>query len=221
MTPLLLRAAAWAGVISLDITAIGPFMISQPMVAGPIFGWLMGNILAGVIIGGIVQLVWIDVTPVGVGIPFDTTSVTLLAIYWSTLVPEVKVSHMMLALMLAAPFGYLFCLMDSYARRLNTLAVKKIEQVPDAYLPLSIRLGILGGFIWSWARYFLFYALMMTAGEAAWRWILLRPIPEWVWEGLTISAYVFPIAGLGVALELFLTEEPERRTHALGFKPKG
>jgi mannose/fructose/N-acetylgalactosamine-specific phosphotransferase system component IIC len=221
MTPLLLRAAAWAGVISLDITAIGPFMVSQPLVAGPIFGWLMGNVLAGVIIGGIVQLVWMDVTPVGVGIPFDTTAVTVLAIYWSTLVPDVKIPHMMLALMLAAPLGYLFCLMDSYARRLNTVAVRKIERVPDSYLPLSIRLGILAGLLWSWIRYFLFYALVMGAGEALWRWLLQKPMPEWVIQGLTMSAYVFPIAGLGVALELFLTEEPERRTNVFGFKSKG
>ena len=65
----LIVAAMWAGVISLDFTACGPFMVSQPLVCGPLFGWLMGQVIVGVIIGGIVQLLWMDLSPIGVGIP--------------------------------------------------------------------------------------------------------------------------------------------------------
>src|SRR5436190_19412894 len=135
---LLWRAAMWAGVISLDITGCGPWMVSQPMVAGPLFGWLMGQVRVGILIGGIVQLLWMDVSPVGVGIPFDTTAVTLLAVYWASLTPDCPPAYMMLALMIAAPFGYLFCWMDSYARRVNTWAARRLESVPDAHLPLAL-----------------------------------------------------------------------------------
>src|SRR5262249_20233384 len=138
--PGLWRAAFWAGIISLDITGIGPFMASQPVVAGPVFGWLMGQVRVGVFIGGIVQLIWMDVSPVGVGIPFDVTSVTILSIYWATQHPDCTLPQMMLALGVAVPFGYLFCIMDSYARRLNTVLARKLENVPDAYLSLSLNL---------------------------------------------------------------------------------
>src|SRR4051812_40858448 len=115
----LLKAAMWAGIISLDITACGPFMLSQPLAAGPLFAWILGQIKVGVIIGGIVQMIWMDVSPIGVGIPFDTTAVTLLAVYWASLVPDCSLAQMVLALGVAVPFGYLFCFMDSYARRVN------------------------------------------------------------------------------------------------------
>ena len=81
----LMIAAMWAGVISLDFTACGPFMVSQPLVCGPVFGWLVGQTAVGVIIGGIVQLLWMDLSPIGVSIPYDATATTILAVYWANL----------------------------------------------------------------------------------------------------------------------------------------
>ncbi|OGR89291.1 MAG: hypothetical protein A2992_02670 [Elusimicrobia bacterium RIFCSPLOWO2_01_FULL_59_12] len=219
--PLFWRAAMWAGLISLDITGCGPWMVSQPLAAGPLFGWVMGQVKVGVVIGGIVQLIWMDISPVGVGIPFDVTAVTLLAVYWASLQPDCSLAHMMLALAAAVPLGYLFCAMDSYARRLNTVAVRRLEDVPDAYLSLSLNLGILGGLAWSWIRYVIFFALLMWGGGELWEWALRHPLPPWVDVGLTYAAILLPVAGLGVALELFLTEDPERRYPSLqGFKKR-
>ncbi len=198
------RAAMWAGLLSLDITGCGPWMISQPVVAGPIFGWLMGQVKVGVVIGGIVQMIWMDVTPVGVGIPFDTMAVTLLSIFWASRMPDCTLPQMILMLLVAAPFGYLFCIMDSYARRVNTWVARRLESVPDAYLPLALDLGILAGLVWSWLRYTLFYACVMWGGEKFWVWAQRYPLPSWVNQGLLFSAYMLPVAGLGVVLELFL-----------------
>src|SRR5207245_6272543 len=112
-----IAAAMWAGVISLDFTACGPFMVSQPLVCGPFFGWLMGQISVGVIVGGIVQLLWMDLSPIGVGIPYDATATTLLAVYWSTLPGNGALSQVMMALGLAVPLGFLFRWFDLLARR--------------------------------------------------------------------------------------------------------
>jgi PTS system mannose-specific IIC component len=222
ITPYLWRAAIWAGIIALDITGFGPTMMAQPLVAGPWFGWLLGQVQVGVVIGGIVQLLWMDVSPIGVGIPFDTTAVTLLSVYWACQHPVCGVPQMMLALSLAVPFGHLFCRMDSYARRLNTLLARRLESAPDAYLAAALGGGILAGLGWSWLRYAVAYGVAMLAGDAFWRWAERFPIPLWATQGLQVAAYLFPIAGLGVALELFLTEEPERRLQALRpFKPRG
>jgi mannose/fructose/N-acetylgalactosamine-specific phosphotransferase system component IIC len=209
------RAAMWAGLLSLDITGIGPFMISQPMVAGPIFGWLMGQVKVGIILGGIVQMLWMDVTPVGVGIPFDTMAVTLIGVYGASLIPDAPLPQLMLALGVAVPFGIIFCKMDSYARKVNTWGVRRFERVPDAYLPLALNGGILAGLLWTWLRYTLSYALAMFGVQKAWGWSQQHLWPMWVTQGLTVAAYLLPIAGLGVVLELFLTDEPERRYSAL------
>jgi mannose/fructose/N-acetylgalactosamine-specific phosphotransferase system component IIC len=205
------RGAFWAGLMSLDITGFGPWMLSQPMVTGPLFGWLMGQVQAGVIIGGMVQLLWMDVSPVGVGIPFDTMSVTILGIYWATMQPECSLPQMMVALILAVPFGYLFSQMDSLARRLNTWGARRLESVPDMYLPWALDLGIVCGLVWSLVRYGFFYALTMWGGQRLLLWAQHFIVPVWVTQGLTYAAYLVPVAGLGVALDLFLTDEPERR----------
>jgi mannose/fructose/N-acetylgalactosamine-specific phosphotransferase system component IIC len=187
-------------------------MIAQPMVCGPFFGWLTGQLAIGVIIGGVVQLLWLDVTPVGVGIPYDATAVTILAVYWATLTPNAGLHEMIVALFLAVPFGVLFKWMDFYARRLNSVIMRKIESVPDERLPAAIPLGIAASFGWSWVRYAVSYLAAMAAGRALMphllRWSHSNAILD---TGLVLAGILIPIAGLGVALELFLSEDPEGR----------
>src|SRR5690349_6649811 len=76
-------AAAWAGLIAIDHLGIGPWHVAQPLVSGPLLGWLLGDVQSGVILGVLVQLLWIGVAPGGVGIPYDFTAATMLAVFWS------------------------------------------------------------------------------------------------------------------------------------------
>jgi len=204
-------AAVWAGVISLDFTACGPFMVSQPLVCGPLFGWLMGQTVVGVIIGGIIQLLWMDLSPVGVGIPYDATSTTLLAVFWATLPVHGSLSHMVLALLVAVPFGFLFRWLDQLARRVNTLLMHQIEHLPDDRLALGLWGGIVGGVIWSWVRYALTYGAVFLLGQIVWNRFAYSPKLTPVDQGLTMAMILLPVAGMGVTLELLLSEEPEGR----------
>jgi mannose/fructose/N-acetylgalactosamine-specific phosphotransferase system component IIC len=69
----ILLAALAGGVIGLDRTAWGQFMVSQPIVAGPAVGWLLGDASAGLAIGGALELVWVLDIPVGTFVPADAT----------------------------------------------------------------------------------------------------------------------------------------------------
>jgi len=217
MIPRLGIAAAWAGLIALDFTGLGPWMVAQPMVCGPLFGWLMGQLAVGVILGGIVQLLWIDVTPVGVGIPYDSTAVTVLAVYWAALPVHSSLSQIVLALFIAVPFGFLFRVMDFYARRVNTLIARGIEKVQDESLPAALSFGILGGLIWTWVRYAGTYAISMWAGQKLWSYLAYSPRMTWKDQGLTMAVIMLPVAGMGVALELLLLEDPEGRLTSLRY----
>jgi len=214
-----LTAALWGGLIALDITGFGPLMIAQPLVAGPLFGWLTGHLAAGVIIGGIVQLLWMDITPVGVGIPYDAMAVTVLATFWATLAPDLSLAHIVLALIMAVPFGSLFRRMDQHARRFNTHLLHRIEKVKDEYLPLALDAGIVAGLVWSFLRYALSYFLAMLAGAWVWKKIGMIPPDSLLDRGLSLAAVLLPIAGMGITLDLFLSEDPDARWLArLGFK---
>lgn len=207
----LLTAAMWAGLISLDFTGFGPWMISQPLVCGPLFGWLMGQVVVGVVIGGLVQLLWMDSSPVGVGIPYDATATTLLAVFMATLPAHSSLSQVILALIIAVPFGFAFRWMDQIGRRFNTRIMRRVDAVPDAQLPAALSLGILGGLLCSWVRYTLSYVLAMGVVYAVWEWLAYSPRLTRIDQGLTMAIILLPVAGMGVALELFLSEEPEGR----------
>jgi len=61
------------GVLGLDRTAAGQFMISQPIVAGPLIGWMLGDTTAGLVIGAVLELIWVLDMPVGTFVPSDST----------------------------------------------------------------------------------------------------------------------------------------------------
>jgi len=204
-------AAAWAGLISLDFIGFGPLMISQPMVCGPLFGWLLGDVAVGLLIGVIVQLLWMDVTAVGVGIPYDATATTLLAVYWGSLPVSPSLSQILLALVLAIPFGALFRRIDQFARRVNTQIMRRIDAVSDTRLSLSLSLGIATALGLAYLRYAGCYLAALWLGQECWEWIAYTPRMTLIDRGLTMSAILLPIAGLGVCLELLLSDEPNSR----------
>jgi len=49
----------------LDGTSLGQFMISRPLVAGVLTGWMVGDPLLGLLIGGILEIYFISIFPVG------------------------------------------------------------------------------------------------------------------------------------------------------------
>ncbi len=74
-----LGTAVVGGVMGLDRTAAGQFMISQPIVAGPLIGWMLGDMTAGLVIGGALELIWVLDLPVGTFVPANATIGTVSA----------------------------------------------------------------------------------------------------------------------------------------------
>jgi mannose/fructose/N-acetylgalactosamine-specific phosphotransferase system component IIC len=61
IVPLLL----WGTLVGLDLVSVPQAMISRPLVAGSVAGWLIGDIEAGLRIGVLLELFALDVLPVG------------------------------------------------------------------------------------------------------------------------------------------------------------
>jgi mannose/fructose/N-acetylgalactosamine-specific phosphotransferase system component IIC len=73
MVQMVLVAALLGGLIGLDRTALGQFMVSQPVVAGPLVGWVFGDVTSGLVIGGVLELIWVLDLPIGTFVPADST----------------------------------------------------------------------------------------------------------------------------------------------------
>jgi PTS system mannose-specific IIC component len=61
----ILKVSTVGGIISVDETSCGQFMLSRPIAAGLITGLITGNVLLGTFIGALFELLYIDVLPVG------------------------------------------------------------------------------------------------------------------------------------------------------------
>ena len=57
--------------ISLDVSAVGQFMFSRPIVIGPLVGWICGVPQIGLELGALIELIWIADVAVGAHLPMD------------------------------------------------------------------------------------------------------------------------------------------------------
>ena len=57
--------------LSLDVSAVGQFMVSRPIVVGPLVGLVSGHPGLGLVMGALIELIWIGEVPVGAHLPMD------------------------------------------------------------------------------------------------------------------------------------------------------
>jgi len=69
-----LLSSAMAGLLGLDAVQAGQFLFSRPAFVGPLLGWLNGCPLEGARIGILLEMLYIDVIPVGGVVPPNGTA---------------------------------------------------------------------------------------------------------------------------------------------------
>ena len=115
--------AGAALVCGLDRIAALQIMISRPIVAAPLVGWLLGDVAVGLEIGLMVELLWQARLPVGAAIPPDDTQVsiagTVLAVSLGKLLGQSGLEYQLLCLLIALPFGKFGQFFDRFARQYN------------------------------------------------------------------------------------------------------
>lgn len=111
-------AAAIYALFSLDHFAVGPFLLSRPIVIGPIVGALAGQPDAGLAIGLLAEALWIAVPPAGPA-QWDVGLFAALAALWAAdMQPNVdKRPFLAAAALVAFPLAMLGRRVDAWARR--------------------------------------------------------------------------------------------------------
>lgn len=118
-----LLAGLIAMLTGLDRVALGQFMISRPLVAGPLTGLALGNPLLGLEVGMLLELLWLGRLPVGAAIPPDDTQVavgaTVLAVSMGQMLDLSGMPMVLLAVLVAIPLGKFGQIFDRLARKVN------------------------------------------------------------------------------------------------------
>ena len=132
MTPLHYIGISLLAVLAgLDRTAALQMMLSRPLVAAPLAGWLLGAPQSGLLVGSVVELLWLGRLPVGAAIPPDDTQVAIGATTLSVIMGANLGMHgpgfVLLCVMVALPIGKIGQAFDRLVRHWNDRLVPVAE----------------------------------------------------------------------------------------------
>jgi mannose/fructose/N-acetylgalactosamine-specific phosphotransferase system component IIC len=191
-----------ASICALDVTAFGQFMLCRPIFCAPFFGYLMGDTNTGLWIGMIVELVWINSLPLGVAVPIDVASISILSVFWVCKFFTGSQSAAIWGIILAVPFAYFYRELDVLGRNFNIRIMHWVENGIRDGKESRINYGIVLGITIFFLRIYLFYIIVMTVGGWLFQGIYLQ-FPAFVTAGFKKAWYLLPVFGLGAALYNF------------------
>jgi len=126
----ILRISLLGGLLGLDATAVGQFMVSRPLVAGAITGWALGNPVLGVAVGGMLELYLLVSFPTG-GARFpEGSTATVVAVAAAT--PFDGVGALPLAVAVGLAWGQLGGVTIGVQRHVNSRLVPEQSDATHA-----------------------------------------------------------------------------------------
>jgi PTS system mannose-specific IIC component len=201
MTEILL-IALFAAVAHLDVTAIGPVMLSRPLVCASVLGWFLGDIKIGVWIGIIVELLWTSIIPMGASILLDTSVLSIFTISVGKISGCGDNAIYIIALAIAIPVAVVFRKLEIAQRYFNIKIVHWAEQGILHGDEKRISHGIYAGLALYFLKGFVFYAVLLYPAAFLVKYIF-SCLSKTAVAGLNISLIVLPVVGLGIFLSSF------------------
>ncbi len=174
-----LIVALIGGIVDLDSTAVVQCMISQPIVAAPLTGLILGAMLGnyivglrlGLMVGVILQLVWIEQLPLGMNVPPDAALASVLSVALGfcagfDYINEYSKREVCytVALLVSVALGLLGRSLDMFVRRINTNIDSIVNQKIEDNNFSSIRIGHLSGGVIIFVKAFIFCFLVIWFG---------------------------------------------------------
>lgn len=210
-----LLAAFLGGMIGLDRTALGQVMISQPIVAASLTGWVLGDAATGLVIGGILELLWVLDLPIGTFVPADSTVFAVAASAISVVGGggTGNVAVMGFGLLLTAVMAPVTMFADQLMRKRNA-RIPELAMAGGHPTELSVTAWHLAGLIAFFLRSFTLCLGLVFSGLIAVKWFLTLPLI--VHRAMMLFVTVLPLLGVAaIARKLALSAID--RTMIVGF----
>ncbi len=194
-------AALAAGMIGLDRLAFGQFMVSQPIVAAPVMGFVLGDFHSGLMAGVVLELFWLRGLPVGGHVPKDATLAAILTtglpLTAARSMDGVDPAWMAWAFLwvglLLVPAGFL----NQWIRRKNARLIRYVLSSPslDQGVSKAIGMGVAIFFVY----YFIItFVVLWFAGP----WLArgFTTLSGEVLQGLRFFFFLLPVIGIASLL---------------------
>ncbi len=155
----------WGTLVGLDLVSVPQAMISRPLVAGAVAGWLAGDVSAGLRVGVLFELFALDVLPIGAVRYPDYGPATVAAVALAAGAPWE------LSLGLSAALGLVLAVVGGWTlqlvRRANARAIQQRAAALAAGQSSAIRRLQYAGLVRDGVR-----SALLTAGGLALAWVL-------------------------------------------------
>lgn len=219
-----LLIALIGGVVDLDSTATWQFMISQPIVAAPLTGLFLGNMFGeaviglklGLMVGTILQLIWIEQLPLGMNVPPDAALASVLSVALGFLAGHGYETYSdrevcyTVALLLAVALGLLGRSLDMFVRRLNTNIDTWVSQKVEDNQLWAIAFGHTSGGIITFTKAFIFCFLIVWLGVEPLRYFT-QTISFKHASGFIVVQGLLPAVGFSVLASMCIKDRQEMK----------
>ncbi|MCK6621471.1 MAG: PTS sugar transporter subunit IIC [Calditrichaceae bacterium] len=189
------------GFLGLDTTIAFQVLISQPIFACPILGWLLGNPALGMEIGIMMQLIWLNVLPVGAAVFLEGNIASMVTCAIAIQFEELNLPNLVFtaAFVIGMAVSYLGAQLTVLDRKLNGLILKlTLEAAQKASLKQIALLDFTSVLIYFLMMSALAYVALWGAGQMI--PLLIENLPSPAEQKLE---FVKPaVWGLGISLTL-------------------
>jgi len=188
------------GLIGLDQTAVGQFMISQPIVAGPLTGWMLGEPVTGFVIGTVLELFWVLDMPIGSFVPADATisavSATAIAALGSTGGASLPVIGF--SILLTTAMTPVTMKANSIMRHWNSRLADAVMTGPSPDAGSVLALAHFSGLPVFFMKSFILYLVFLPVGIVA--LFVFEQLPENVHRAMTLFVKLLPLVGVALVV---------------------
>ncbi len=192
--------AGIGGLIGLDRTAVGQFMLSQPIVAAPLMGWLLGDPMAGIIIGTVLELIWVLDMPIGSFVPANSTVSSISATAIASLSSSHPVPLPMIGFCLFLTTGMVPLTMwaDTIIRKWTARLGAVADSASGEKAGSILGKAHLSGLAAFYFKSFMLYLIFIPAGIAL--AALFVQLPEYVHRASSFFVKLLPFLGVAIII---------------------
>jgi len=191
------------GLLHLDRTAAFQLLISRPLVSSTVTGLILGDVKTGLIIGMVLELLWLGAQPLGTALPPDDTIVAVAApaagIIVGKLLGSTQAPLLGLAVLVSLPLSEGGRFIDSTVRKLNRIFLTRARAAAKNGDIRGVGRQNLAGL----ASFFLFFTLLTGVGvlyALAATYLLYPRLPGTIMTALTWIFWSLPFFGCGAVL---------------------
>lgn len=207
---LIAAIAAGGGILGLDRTAVGQFMPSQPLVAGPLTGWLLGDPEAGIIIGAVLELIWLLDMPVGTFVPADATigtvSATAIAVLGSS--GNAGLDLIGFSIVLSTAMVPITMMADGFIRKRNSRLADAVVSARTENAGCRLARAQLSGLVAFFLKSFVLYLFFIPAGLAA--VVVFVHLPDKAHVAMAMFVKALPLLGAALVLRKLSVSNADR-----------